>query len=80
MSATKGVTLNFLSSGYKTQKGFLYQHENAQKYFVRFEVYVVGFEVCYIGCEICVVWFEAFIRDMEIARPKRHKDCKKRGD
>ena len=40
----------------KTQKRFILQQENAQKYFVLFEV--------------CFVRFEVFIRDMEIARPK----------
>jgi len=52
----KGGALNFLSSGFETQKSFIYQQENAQKYFVRYEVCFVGFEV--------------FIRDMEIAGPK----------
>jgi hypothetical protein len=36
--ATKGWYVNFLTSGYETQKRFPEQQQNAQKYFVRFEV------------------------------------------
>jgi hypothetical protein len=35
----KSGTLNFLSSGHETQKRFILQQENAQKDFVRFEVF-----------------------------------------
>jgi hypothetical protein len=35
----KGYSLNFLSLGNDTQKRFSNQQENAQKYFVRFDVY-----------------------------------------
>jgi hypothetical protein len=52
------TSLNFLSSGNETQKRYIYQQENAPKYFVRYEV--------------CFVHFDALIRDMEIAGPKSH--------
>ena len=53
------------TSRYETQKRFIHQQENAQKYFVRFDRLICRLEV--------------FIRDMEIARPKKaHRTAKNR--